>query len=160
MVWVNVWKDYATAYCICIQSFCCVSPEMLTGARSAFQQQFQRVCGRMAADRVPVAGKAPVNGDWRRRNHPAILAVRPNQTSPTGCRAVPPSGPATPLMATASLRLACHQCADGHFEHNLLADRAVLRQRRRAHAQLPLLGFVGIGDEAACRTSANCPAHR
>jgi hypothetical protein len=46
-------------------------------------------------------------------------------------------------------RLARHQRAHRHLQHDLLADSAMLRQGVCAHAQLALLGFIGIGDEAA-----------
>ena len=42
-----------------------------------------------------------------------------------------------------------HQRARHHFDHGFAADRAIVLQRFRAHAQQRLLGLVAVGGQAA-----------
>ena len=70
-------------------------------------------------------------------------------TSPTGFSALPPPGPATPVMLTAMSAREARRAPSRHLARRRLADRAVRRQRRRGDAEQFLLGFVGVGDETA-----------
>ncbi len=80
-----------------------------------------------------------------------------NQTSPTGCDVVPPSGPATPADGHRTVGTAARQGSHGHLHHRLFTDRAEFSQCLRGHRQVALLGLVGIRDVATLEPLANCP---
>ena len=71
------------------------------------------------------------------------------KTSPTGFSGVPPSGPATPVTATATSALQGLARAGRHRGRGLGRDRAVLRQDLSGHTQETPLRLVRVGDHAA-----------
>ena len=124
---------------------------------------------RRALQRV-ATGASPRR--WRRMQSSAICAVswrwrsrssgkssscatlpcgdaKPTKTSPTGFSALPPSGPAMPVVETREIGAEPHARALGHRARHRLRHGSVSLQQIRRHAEQRLLRLVRVGDDSA-----------
>ena len=99
------------------------------------------------ASRIPDRPRSPNRRSTVTR--PPFVPAQAKCTRPTGFSAVPPPGPATPVMLTATLRPGMRERAPRHRDRRRLADRAVRFERGGRHVEQFPLGLVRIGHEAA-----------
>ena len=79
----------------------------------------------------------------------AAAALPAIHTVPTGLSGGAAAGPGDAGHRHRQVAPEVHQRAGHHLDHGLAADRAVLLERLRAHAQQRLLGLVAVGGQAA-----------
>ena len=117
-----------------------------------------RTTGRQAGDDQPQRASRPLRGEWPRARPRTAAATPPaapsrcasaNHTSPPALSGVPPSGPAMPVMATASVRAAGVQRSGGHLLGRRAADGAEGVDARRRPPRAPAPCRIGIGHIAA-----------